>query len=133
MVKINIDISNIYVPISIGELVDKITILEIKKEIMIGNQLVNVTKELELLLSILRDNAIDIEIELFSKLKGINSSLWKIEDQIRIKEAKNEFDSEFIKLARSVYIQNDKRALVKREINNKYNSGLIEEKYYQKY
>ena len=133
MNKINIKLSNIYVPISIGELVDKITILQIKREIMTGDQFQNVHNELELLLSIVRENDIDIESNFFTSLKGINSSLWKIEDQIRIKEGNNEFDEEFIKLARSVYIRNDKRALVKREINNKYNSDLIEEKYYKNY
>tara|TARA_Y100001968_G_scaffold329487_1_gene378928 strand:+ start:5587 stop:5988 length:402 start_codon:yes stop_codon:yes gene_type:complete len=133
MNKINIKLSNIYVPISIGELADKITILEIKKEIMTGIQLKNVTKELEILLSIIRENDIEIENNLFTRLKEINSSLWKIEDQIRLKECNNEFDEVFIELARSVYIKNDKRALIKKEINMRYNSDLIEEKYYKKY
>ena len=133
MNKINTKLSNIYVPISIGELADKITILQIKKEIMTGIQLNNVTKELELLLSIIRENDIEIESNLFTRLKEINSSLWKIEDQIRLKEGNKDFDDLFIELARSVYIQNDKRALIKKEINLKYNSELIEEKYYKKY
>tara|TARA_B100000579_G_scaffold283347_1_gene234672 strand:- start:216 stop:617 length:402 start_codon:yes stop_codon:yes gene_type:complete len=133
MNKINIKLSNLYVPISIGELADKITILQIKKEIMTGKQLNNVSKELELLLSIIRENDIEIESNIFTRLKEINLSLWKIEDQIRLKEGNNEFDEVFIELARSVYINNDKRALIKKEINMKYNSALIEEKYYKKY
>ena len=68
-----------------------------------------------------------------TNLKEINNNLWKIEDKIRIKERKQQFDQEFIQLARSVYKENDKRAFIKKEINNKYNSELVEEKSYADY
>ena len=70
---------------------------------------------------------------MIKNLKKINKKLWEIEDNIRIKESKQEFDEEFIKLARSVYIENDKRAHIKKEINQKYNSDLVEEKSYKNY
>ncbi len=125
--------SNILSPISLGELIDKITILEIKKEHMTEQKLKNVEKELKLLKEILLKQNLDIEIDLVNHLKKINNTLWEIEDQIRIKEFKQEFDKEFIQLARSVYKENDKRALIKKEINFKYNSELTEEKSYNKY
>tara|TARA_Y100001968_G_scaffold177562_1_gene162665 strand:- start:1725 stop:2132 length:408 start_codon:yes stop_codon:yes gene_type:complete len=125
--------SNILSPISLGELIDKITILEIKKEQMTEQKLQNVEKELKLLKEILLTENLDIEIDLVNHLKKTNNTLWEIEDQIRRKEFKQEFDKEFIQLARSVYKENDKRALIKKEINLKYNSELIEEKSYNKY
>tara|TARA_B100001250_G_scaffold414253_1_gene451547 strand:+ start:146 stop:547 length:402 start_codon:yes stop_codon:yes gene_type:complete len=125
--------SNIYIPVSLGELVDKITILQIKQEIMTGEKLKNVQKELELLISIMNEHDLEIERNLFNDLKDVNSRLWDIEDQIRLEERQNKFDETFIQLARSVYIQNDKRALIKREINTKYNSEFIEEKSYEDY
>ena len=119
------------IPISIGELIDKITILEIKKEnIRESEKLKNINKELESLKKILFDTNLNININLIDKLKRVNCILWKIEDEIRIKENEKEFDNKFIKLARSVYKENDKRASIKKEINYKYNSELIEEKYY---
>ena len=119
------------IPISIGELIDKITILEIKKEnISESEKLKNINKELESLKKILLDTNLNININLIDKLKRVNCILWKIEDEIRIKENEKEFDNKFIKLARSVYKENDKRASIKKEINYKYNSELIEEKYY---
>ena len=126
----NKDISNVSIPISLGELIDKITILEIKIIHMTGVKLKNVKKELELLKSILKEKSTLVDINLIHKLKEINKNLWKIEDHIRIKEAYQEFDKEFIELARSVYKENDKRASIKKEINMKYNSELIEEKSY---
>tara|TARA_B100000579_G_scaffold433584_1_gene452636 strand:- start:1133 stop:1531 length:399 start_codon:yes stop_codon:yes gene_type:complete len=124
-------ISNISVPISLGELIDKITILEIKKKNMTGNKLKNVLKELKLLENILQDKNLEIDIELINNLKETNKILWEIEDNIRIKESKQEFDKEFIQLARSVYKENDRRATLKKEINLKYNSTLVEEKSYK--
>ena len=121
---------NIYVPISLGELIDKITILEIKKSYMTEIQLKNVEKELELLKNILKQNQLDIDIHLIQKLKEVNNKLWGIEDLIRRKEIKQEFDKEFIQLARSVYKENDRRSYIKKKINHKYNSNLIEEKLY---
>ena len=126
-------LSTILAPISIGELIDKITILEIKQIYMTGIKLKNINKEMKLLKNILQDKNLEINIDLIKNLKNINKKLWEIEDNIRIKESKQEFDEEFIKLARSVYIENDKRAFIKKEINQKYNSDLVEEKSYKNY
>ena len=126
-------LSTILAPISIGELIDKITILEIKQVYMTGIKLKNINKEMKLLKNILQDKNLEINIDLIKNLKKINKKLWEIEDNIRIKESKQEFDGEFIKLARSVYIENDKRASIKKEINQKYNSDLVEEKSYKNY
>ena len=123
----------ILAPISIGELIDKITILEIKQINMTGIKLKNINKEMKLLKNILQDKNLEINIDLIKNLKKINKNLWEIEDNIRIKESNQEFDEEFIKLARSVYIENDKRASIKKEINQKYNSDLVEEKSYKNY
>ena len=123
----------ILAPISIGELIDKITILEIKQIYMTGIKLKNINKELKLLKTILQDKNLEINIELIKNLKKINKKLWEIEDNIRIKESNQEFDEEFIQLARSVYIENDTRASIKKEINQKYNSDLVEEKSYKNY
>ena len=120
----------IHALISIGELIDKITILKIKQHKMKGDQLKNVNKELKSLETIVRNNHIDIDKDLFNNLQEINHSLWDIEDAIRLKEKKQEFDQAFIELARSVYVQNDKRSLIKKNINRKYNSHIIEEKSY---
>jgi len=125
-------INNIVAPISLGELIDKITILEIKALHMTGIKLENVNKELELLKLILKDQSIEIDIDLINNLKEVNKNLWIIEDNIRIKETAQEFDKEFIELARSVYKENDMRATIKKEINLKYNSNLFEEKSYKK-
>ena len=125
--------STILAPISIGELIDKITILEIKQKYMTGIKLKNINKEMKLLKNILQDKNLEINIDLIKNLKKINKKLWEIEDNIRIKESNQEFDEEFIKLARSVYIENDKRASIKKEINQKYNSDLVEEKSYKNY
>ena len=124
---------SILAPVSLGELVDKITILEIKKIYMSGIKLKNVNKEIKLLKKILQDTNLNIDIDLINNLKQINNNLWEIEDNIRIKESNQEFDKEFIQLARSVYKENDKRASIKKEINQKYNSELVEEKSYNNY
>ena len=126
-------LSTILAPISVGELIDKITILEIKQRYMTGSKLKNINKELKLLKNITQDKNLEINIDLIKNLKMINEKLWEIEDNIRIKESNQEFDEEFIKLARSVYIENDKRASIKKEINKKYNSDLVEEKSYKNY
>ena len=120
----------IHAQISIGELIDKITILKIKQVKMKGDQLENVNKELKSLETIIKDYQIDIDKDLFDNLQKINYSLWEIEDSIRLKEKKQEFDKDFIELARSVYIQNDKRSLIKKNINRRYNSNITEEKSY---
>ena len=120
-------------PISIGELVDKITILEIKKNKLQNSKLKNVLKELSYLRELIEKHKIDITDDLFFQLKEVNLSLWNIEDQIRIKEKNKEFDNAFIELARSVYFKNDKRAEIKKSINQLCNSEIIEEKFYSDY
>ena len=126
-------LSSILTPVSLGELIDKITILEIKQIHMTGIKLKNVDKELKLLRKILQDEKLEIDIDLINNLKEVNNNLWEIEDNIRIKESNQKFDKEFIQLARSVYKENDKRASIKKEINQKYNSDLVEEKSYNNY
>jgi len=118
-------------PISVGELIDKITILEIKEaRITDESKRINVEKELETLRSIEVSN---IPTDLVDKLRIVNDRLWVIEDAIREKERMNEFDSEFIELARSVYFTNDRRGEIKREINEVCGSDLVEEKDYCRY
>ena len=126
-------LSTVLAPVSLGELIDKITILEIKQIHMTGIKLKNVDKELKLLRKILQDENLEIDIDLINNLKEVNKKLWEIEDNIRIKESNQEFDKKFIELARSVYKENDKRASIKKEINQKYNSELVEEKSYNNY
>ena len=120
-------------PISIGELVDKITILEIKKNKLQDSKLENVLKELSFLRKLMEKHQIEITDDLFTQLKEINLTLWNIEDQIRIKEKNKEFDNIFIELARSVYFKNDKRAEIKKRINQLSNSEITEEKSYAEY
>ena len=117
-------------PISIGELVDKITILEIKKNKLQNSKLENVLKELSFLRELMAKHQIEITDNLFTQLKEINLKLWNIEDQIRIKEKNKEFDNIFIELARSVYFTNDKRSEIKKRINRLSNSEITEEKSY---
>jgi len=123
-------------PISPGELVDKITILEIKKEFIVdSNKLKNINYEYNLLMKIYNDDIskTDGVSILKTELKNINLSLWKIEDDIRDCERDKIFDNTFIELARSVYFTNDKRSKVKLEINLLLNSSLVEEKSYKDY
>ena len=100
---------------------------------MSGEKMKNVNNEFKSLKVILNNEKLEVDQNLYLKLKKINSSLWKIEDKIRIKESLKEFDEDFIELARSVYKINDERSLIKREINLKYNSEIVEEKSYKKY
>ena len=123
------------VPVSWGELVDKITILEIKAgKLREEAALSNVQRELVLLQEIVdRYPDTDELRRLKRELKLINEALWEIEDRIRGKEAVRQFDADFIELARSVYRQNDQRAAVKRKINVLLGSELVEEKSYKPY
>jgi hypothetical protein len=128
--------SLISTPVSFGELIDKLTILEIKAE-RIGDaaKLANVRRELDLLNETWAAHpasAIDIS-DLRAALRVVNERLWVIEDDIRVKEKRQEFDAVFIRLARSVYIENDERARIKRAINERLGSTLVEEKSYQDY
>jgi|TARA_B110000211_G_scaffold79360_1_gene93037 uncharacterized protein (DUF3084 family) len=124
------------VPISWGELFDKITILQIKLEnLTLKNALENVEQELKKLQSIVTQNGPKTmeTIQLEGELSQINQQLWGIEDKIRDKERANSFDDEFIQLARSVYITNDERSRIKRKINELLGSELVEEKSYAEY
>ena len=122
-------------PISLGELIDKISILKIKqKNIHDKKKLILINEELSLLESTLEDSVNDKKISLYlSNLLSVNEKLWKIEDDIRDCERKKKFDENFIELARSVYINNDKRSEIKLEINKKFGSKIIEVKSYEKY
>ena len=122
------------VQVSIGELVDKITILEIKKEkFTSGEKLANVKKEYKVLKEKIDEVGISTNDQEYKKLKEINLKLWDIENEIRKREAEKNFDKEFIELARKVYFTNDERSTVKKRINLKYDSDLIEEKEYTEY
>jgi peptidoglycan hydrolase CwlO-like protein len=127
---------SIKVELSVGELLDKIAILQIKAERIVDpSKLENINKELDVLMSLWKDFAYsnnNLESET-NELKAINEELWDIEDKIRDKERNQVFDKGFIELARAVYITNDKRAGIKRIINSKTGSELIEEKSYSDY
>lgn len=127
---------NIKIDVSIGEFFDKITILQIKQErILDAEKLENIVNELERLLLIQKQSNISVsEIKgLIVELKDVNEKLWDIEDLIRKKELEKSFDKEFVELARSVYMVNDKRSDIKRNINIKTGSHIVEEKSYEKY
>jgi len=123
------------IEVSHGEIVDKLTILQIKKEnITDPSKLDNIIKEYNYLLSVVEiDLGISTSSPEYLELLSINKELWVIEDDIRDKERVKEFDEEFIKLARAVYYTNDVRAKIKKDINLKYSSGFVEEKSYQQY
>ena len=121
------------IEVSIGEIVDKLSILKIKKNNILDDiKLDNITMEYNYLNNIVFD-LLKISEEDFFKLVLINEKLWKIEDDIRDMERSKNFDLEFIKLARDVYFTNDVRAEIKKEINLKYGSLFVEEKSYSKY
>jgi hypothetical protein len=122
------------VKISIGEVVDKTTILHIKKDrISDPAKLTNIVKEYEYLCSVLQKINITPDNQHYISLLTINTMLWDIEDAIRLKEKKKEFDEEFINIARSVYMTNDKRADVKKQICIDFDSDFVDEKSYEKY
>lgn len=123
-------------PVSPGEFLDKLTILEIKAErITAPSQRTHIEHELQLLrVAWIASPYGTADLgNLISELKKINETLWDIEDKIRLKEAANTFDAEFIELARSVYLSNDQRAALKRRINILLDSTLFEEKSYADY
>lgn len=124
------------VPVSIGELIDKITILQIKlAHIFDAKKRTNIQNELDVLLPLLASDIFttDDMLGLMADLKSVNEALWKIEDDIREKEAVKNFDAEFIRLARAVYVTNDRRADIKKQINLATGSTLVEEKSYESY
>lgn len=128
-------------PISPGELLDKLTILEIKKERIVDpDKRVNVIRELEVLSALwakaspASEHAAALGLEAMrAELKTINQSLWTIEDDIRACESRQDFGPQFIELARAVYQTNDRRAAIKKQINQALGSDLVEEKSYSEY
>lgn len=127
---------SVAVPVSLGELIDKITILAIKSERMTDEKkLVNVRKELALLTAVKdAQNLAGPEFDrIYGALKSTNEALWVIEDDIRDCERHKRFDTRFVELARAVYITNDRRAALKNELNQLFNSALVEEKSYAAY
>ena len=124
------------IPVSVGELVDKITILEIKnKKIKDKYKLANVKYELKLLNSFVSKNKLNTKLikDLKANLHSINSKLWIVEDKLRDHEHKNKFNKNFIVLARKVYFLNDKRSVIKKDINVSVGSMIIEQKSYKDY
>ena len=124
------------IPVSVGEIMDKITILEIKAErILDAEKLANVTAELDTLRPLVTHDALNTASikALVAELKDINEALWDIEDDIREREYAKDFGEAFIALARAVYVTNDKRAEVKKQINLATGSTLTEEKSYDDY
>ena len=126
---------NLMVPVSFGELVDKITILEIKAQTFQGAALEHVTHELNLLQAIYQAHqAVSDEVlpdnALWERLRRVNRSLWQVEDALRDCEARRDFGRHFIALARSVYLINDRRAALKRQLTLSHGSGIVEEKSY---
>jgi hypothetical protein len=127
---------NPMVPVSWGELLDKVTILEIKRERLTSEaSAANVRRELAQLCAFAQQ-ALELNPEvagLKSELRRINETLWQIEDDIREKEAAKSFDAEFVRLARAVYHNNDQRGRLKQKINTLLKSGITEEKQYSRY
>jgi predicted nucleic acid-binding Zn-ribbon protein len=121
------------IEVSNGEIMDKLSIIQLKLErISDENKLINLRKEFE----VLKEASAAImstEDPLYSELFRVNSELWDIEDRIRDLERKKDFGNEFVETARAVYFRNDERSEIKRKINIKTSSGLIEEKSYEKY
>lgn len=127
---------DILIPISPGELLDKISILRIKAARMLEqDKLANVRRELSLLEHTWNESVADAAAVAAdaAALERVNAELWDIEDRIREHEAQRRFDGEFIELARAVYIRNDERAAIKKRVNVKLNSAIVEEKSYRPY
>ncbi|MGB5327275.1 MAG: DUF6165 family protein [Gammaproteobacteria bacterium] len=128
--------NEILIPISPGELLDKITILQIKAErIADPVKVANVKTELDMLNKVWSE-AVEVDAEittLTAELKAVNEALWEIEDDIRDEERNKRFNERFIELARAVYVTNDERANAKKKVNLHLNSTIVEEKSYQDY
>jgi hypothetical protein len=122
------------IPVSIGHLLDQITILSIKYfKIKDPAKTKNIAAEIAALTAVCVSVGVNFQDPLYSELYDVNYNLWEIEDDIREKEAAKEFDDEFIRLARSVYYLNDKRSDIKKRINKHYGSTIVEEKQYSQY
>lgn len=127
---------NIEIPVSPGELIDKLVILEIKEaRITDSEKLKNVSHALELLRRVMADQVPPSEdlAKQTRALKDVNAALWEIEDEIRLHERRKDFGEGFVELARSVYLKNDERARIKRAIDDLLGSDLVEEKSYEEY
>ena len=121
------------IEVSIGEIVDKLSILQIKLEnIKDEEKLVNIKKEFNYLYDIVFKD-LQIQLDDYQRLLDINKQLWDIEDDIRDEERAKRFEDRFIELARAVYVTNDERSRIKKDINVKYGSDFVEEKSYQNY
>lgn len=121
------------IEVSIGEIVDKLSILQIKLEnITDEGKLVNIKKEFNYLYDIVFKD-LKIQLDDYNRLLAINKQLWDIEDDIRDEERAKRFEDRFIELARAVYVTNDERSRIKKDINIKYGSDFVEEKSYQDY
>ena len=121
------------VPVSVGELLDKVSILRIKLDKFQDEQRrANVRRELDALLETCQEYGLHHE-DLETELVEVNTELWEVEDKLRVLESRADFGAEFIKLARGVYYTNDRRAAIKRRINEHFGSTLVEEKEYVKY
>ena len=130
----SVQVIDMKIEVSNGELVDKVTILSIKLEkFKSDKKRANVIKEYDLLYPVMCKIGLTVDSKAFRQLKEVNLRLWEIEDRIREKEARQAFDQAFIDLARSVYIENDKRSEIKRMINQRTQSSLVEEKEYVDY
>lgn len=122
------------IEVSNGEIIDKLTILSLKLvHIQDEDKLANIRKEFDILYKAAKDIGIDENNELYKQMLDINGKLWDIEDRIRDCERRKDFGEEFIELARNVYITNDERSRIKREINLQTGSSLVEEKSYKGY
>ncbi|MDC3250377.1 DUF6165 family protein [bacterium] len=121
------------IEVSIGEIVDKLSILQIKLENITDEaKLVNIKKEFDYLYNIVFKD-LKIQLDDYQRLLNINKQLWDIEDDIRDEERAKRFEDKFIELARAVYVTNDERSRIKKDINIKYGSDFVEEKSYQDY
>lgn len=120
------------IEVSVGEVLDKLSILSIKlNKITDTDKLRNVAREMSAISKHVPSEM--LEDPLYQKLCGVNMRLWELEDEIRVCEKHGDFHNNFIRIARAVYLRNDERAAIKKEINIKYNSDLVEEKSYQEY
>lgn len=127
----SLEVLQILAPIAAGELIDKITILEIKAErITDPVKRANVITELDALNALRDRHGLDALATLAADLKVVNETLWQVEDEIRELEAEKRFDARFIELARAVYVTNDRRAALKKDINLAVGSAIVEEKSY---
>jgi hypothetical protein len=125
---------SIFIPVSVGEIFDKISILELKsKNIDDPIKKSNVEFELSALENVCSEHRLDLNHPLMNELRHINRELWNIEDDIRVAEKHQTFDDNFVNLARRVYQTNDQRFVIKSKINNVFDSGVKEEKSYESY